>query len=293
MDVVLYGKDKYPYPCVLLLGYFDAMHVGHRRLAAYAKELAEKIGARVGIMTFTGAKKGGQVFVYEERLYLFESLGMQFAYPAVFDDAFRDTSGGAFLNTVCSQLQVRAFVCGEDFTFGKGALCGVSELNAFCADRGISVYALPLVDCGGAKAAASNAKALLDRGDLTHLEKLLGGKYFVRGVVSGRGRQVGRTIGFPTANLYPPSEKYPLRSGVYAVSAQIGGKRYRGIANYGARPTFGEDNTVLEIYFAEFSGDLYGKEIVVYFDFFIRDVRKFGSAEELKIQLKKDLEKIR
>ncbi len=143
------------------------------------------------------------------------------------------------------------------------------------------------------KAAASLAKQYLAGGEAEKLAELLGDKYFIRGEVATEGRHVGRTIGFPTANIHLSSEKYPLKMGVYAVTAEIGGKIYRGIANYGSRPTFGDGRTVLEVYADGYAGDLYGQTITVYFDEFIREIRKFGSAEELSGQLKKDLEKIR
>ena len=104
---------------------------------------------------------------------------------------------------------------------------------------------------------------------------------------------MGRKIGFPTANIHVSGEKYPLKKGVYAVSARLDGKEYRGIANYGARPTFGDGRVVLEAYFDGYTGDLYGKEIAVYFDGFLREIKKFDSAEALSAQLTKDLEKIR
>ena len=293
MKIIPYGTQKYAPPCILLLGYFDAMHVGHRALAARAKEVAAGAGLRVGIMTFTGAKNGGQVFVYEERLTIFRSLGLDFVYPADFSDpAFRSLSGEAFLRHVLSQLNVKAFVCGEDFTYGRGAECGAKELRRFGEENGIDVYVEPLVCPGGEKAASAEAKALLDRGDIPALEKLLGGRYFIEGKVSTEGRHVGSRIGFPTANIHLSAQKYPLREGVYAVSAKIGRKVYRGIANYGDRPTFGDGRVIFETYFLGYKGDLYGKELTVYFDFFIREIQKFHSAGELAAQLKKDLEKI-
>ena len=118
-------------------------------------------------------------------------------------------------------------------------------------------------------------------------------KYFVQGIVSTEGRHVGRSLGFPTANIHLPQDKYPLKAGVYAVTAKIGGALYRGIANYGPRPTFGDGYTVLEVFADGYEGDLYGKEITVYFDAWLRDIKKFDSPKALSEQLTKDLEKIR
>ena len=293
MHIVDYEKDKYSSPCVLLLGYFDGVHVGHRRLIARAKEEAAARKLAVGIMTFYGGKKGGQIFDFDERLHLFASLGVDFVYAARFDDSFRQTEAEAFLEHVNASLAVRAFVCGADFTYGCGAAGNVDTLRSFADERGIAAIVEPLVDVGGEKAAASLAKQYLDRGDMRSLAVLLGGRYFIRGTVSTEGRHVGRRIGFPTANIHLSPEKYPPAAGVYAVTVDLDGTLYRGIANYGARPTFGDERVVLEVYVDGYGGDLYGKPLTVFFDSRIRDIRKFDDAAQLSAQLEKDLETIR
>ncbi len=293
MRIIDYERDNFRAPCVLLLGYFDGVHVGHRRLIARAKALASERGLAVGIMTFYGGKKGGQIFDFDERVSIFESLGLDFVYAARFDGAFRATPAPAFLEHVCAALDVRAFVCGADFTYGSGAAGNAGSLRAFASAHGIEACVEPLVDIGGEKAAASLAKQYLDRGDMTSLAALLGGRYFIRGTVSTEGRHVGRRIGFPTANIHLSPEKYPPAAGVYAVTAEVEGQTYRGIANYGSRPTFGDARVVLEVYVDGYGGDLYGKPLTVYFDFRIRDIRKFDDAAQLSAQLEKDLESIR
>ncbi len=292
MQIVNYGEN-YKEPCVLLLGYFDGMHVGHRALVARAKELARGRGWRVGIMTFRSSKNGGQIFLFEERVHIFSELGIDFVLAAQFDEKFKNTSPLRFLEDLYSSLTVQAFVCGEDFTFGKNAAGGISLLKEFSAVNNILVSVEKLVDFGGEKAAATLAKKYLDEGDVASLAKLLGRKYFICGTVATEGRHVGRKIGFPTANIHLSGEKYPLKKGVYAVSAVLDGKTFRGIANYGARPTFGDGRVVLEVYFDGYEGDLYGREIAVEFDAFLREIQKFDSAEQLSAQLTKDLEKIR
>ncbi len=294
MKIIDHGAgERYAAPCVLLLGYFDGVHVGHRRLIARAEELARECGCETGITTFYDGKNGGQIYLFEERLALFEKLGISFIYAAHFDAGFRDTEGEDFLNKVCESLNVRAFVCGEDYTFGRGAACGTKELASFCGRRGIRLCAEPLVLSGNEKAAATLAKRLLDEGDMPALAELLGEPYFISGTVSTEGRHVGRRIGFPTANIHLDPEKYPLRCGVYAVTVGIGKSKYRGIANYGSRPTFADKRIVLEVYVDGYAGNLYGQKITVYFDLYLRGIRKFSSAEELSEQLKCDLEKIR
>ena len=291
MRIVHYGDRAEA--CVFLLGYFDAVHVGHRKLIARAKALAEKFGVKVAALTFADGKRGDQVYVLSEREKILSSLGVDYLYVARFDGAFKNTGGEAFLETVADNCFVKAFVCGEDFRFGKNAVCGGLCLTEYCKKRGIAVEILPLVSVDGQKASATLAKKYLDEGDIKSLNAMLGDNYFISGKASTEGRHVGRNLGFPTANLHPLDGKYPLAQGVYAVRVKIGATDYRGIANFGPRPTFGDGRVVCETYIDGFSGDLYGKELTVRFDFRIRGVMKFSSAEELKKQLEKDLEKIR
>ena len=293
LPVIDYETGRCVRPCVLLLGYFDGVHVGHRRLISRAKEEAAARGLCVGIMTFYGGKSGRQIFDFSERLYLFESLGIDFVYAARFDEAFRVTEGQIFLEHVCAALDVRLFVCGADYTYGCGASGNAESLCNYATERGIDALVLPLVGFGGEKAGTSLAKQLLDRGDMKALAALLGEKYFIRGTVGTEGRHVGRRIGFPTANIHLPSEKYPPAPGVYAVTVVAAGVHCRGIANYGARPTFNDERVVLEVYVDGYHGDLYGMQLTIYFDFRIRDIRKFNDAAQLSEQLQRDLEKIR
>ena len=292
MRIVNYGAGDGT-PCVLLLGYFDGVHVGHRALISFAAAHAREYGCGVAVMTFRGAKNGGQIYTLSERCSIFAELGADLAYVADYGSSFRETSGTDFLQQVCADLDVRAFVCGEDFTYGRGAACTARDLAAFASARHLSAFVRPLLSCGGEKAAASRAKELLAAGDIPALTQLLGDRYRVAGRVETEGRRVGRSIGFPTANIHLPPEKYPLRTGVYAVTLRTVQGEYRGIANYGARPTFGDDRIVLEVYADGYAGDLYGAEVTVLFDRRLRDVIKFESVAALTAQLQKDLENIR
>lgn len=292
MRTIRYGAGDHT-PCVLLLGYFDGVHVGHRALIAFAQDKAREFGCAVGIMTFRGGKNGAQVYTLQERCSVFAELGLDFVYLADFGAPFRATQGSAFLGQVCADLDVRAFVCGEDYTFGRDAACTANDLLSFAQARGTEAFVRPLLRVGGEKAAATRAKALLDAGDAAALAELLGERYRIAGKVSTEGRHVGRRLGFPTANIHLPPEKYPLRMGVYAVTVRTEHGTYRGIANYGARPTFGDERIVLEVYADGYGGDLYGQVVTVFFDARLRDVQKFTSAAALAAQLQKDLESIR
>lgn len=294
LRIIDYNSDeKIKEPCVIMLGYFDGMHIGHRALLHAALARAAKEHLKVVIMTFYEGKKGAQIYLFEERVKLFDKLGADYVLAARFDESFKSITKDEFINSIFNKFNVKALVCGEDFTFGKNACGNINDVKQSAFEHGASLIEMPLVGIYEHKAAASLAKEYLDSGDIKKLNKLLGDRYFISGKVSSEGRKVGTKLGFPTANLHISPEKYPLRQGVYAVGVELDKREYKGIANYGSRPTFNDGQVVFEVYIDGYDGDLYGKKITVYIDGRIRDIEKFASADELKIQLKKDLEKIR
>ncbi len=294
LKIIDYNSDeKINEPCVVMLGYFDGMHIGHRALLRAAKECAEKERLKVVVMTFYGGKKGAQIYIFEERVKLFKKLGVDYVLAARFDESFKSIDKNEFINSVFNKFNVKALVCGEDFTFGKNASGNVNDIKRSADERLISLMVMPSVDVYNRKAATSLAKEYLDSGDIKKLNKLLGDRYFICGKVGSEGRKVGTKLGFPTANLHVSPEKYPLKQGVYAVCVELDGKEYKGIANYGSRPTFCDEQVVFEVYMVDFDGDIYGREITVYINERIRDIKKFANTDELKVQLKNDLEKIK
>ena len=145
---------------------------------------------------------------------------------------------------------------------------------------------------GGEKISSGKIKAFLGDGKVENANVLLGEEFFLCGKVE-KDRQIGRTIGFPTANIPYPQDKFPLKTGVYETNVTVDNKTYKGITNYGARPTFDNERVVTETYLDGFSGDLYGKELTVHFVRFLRGVTKFESVDALKKQLEKDINRVR
>lgn len=277
---VLGRGEKYDRACALLLGGFDGLHLGHRALL----EAAFQTGLPVGITTMTGAKEGA-LFTLSEREYIFAREGIDFVLELPFTEELRDTSAEDFLREIFGNVAAAAVFCGEDFRFGKGAL-GTPALLKKCAP--CPVHVLPLKERGGEKVSASRCKTLALSGDIEALNTLLCGSYFVHGVVE-HGREVGRTYGFPTVNLSYSAGKLVPREGVYGGYVETAKGRYPAIINVGARPTFHVAEKKLEAHLVGFSGDLYGETVRVFFTKFLRPIKKFESAEELKEQLKKDI----
>lgn len=282
---------------VLCLGGFDSIHKGHIFLINKALSYKKEQGVAVAVTLFSYGdvlkNKSGEVFTLPERIRILEKSGVDEVIEIKFDEKFSRLTPLDFLNKLADNRLIAAVVCGKDFTFGFGGNGNAQLLKDFFSEKNVQVDVLPFVtDYKGDKISTTAVKAALFGGEVKRCFEEYGVKYFVEGEVV-RGRQEGRKLGFPTANIIPPKEKYPIKSGVYACTVAIGDKQYRGIANIGNAPTFGVTDRILECHIDGFNGDLYGKNITVYFDDRIRDIRKFDGIEELKKQLEKDLTVIR
>ena len=148
------------------------------------------------------------------------------------------------------------------------------------------------MEMDGKKVSSYEIKKCLAEGDISQANALLGERFFLIGEVV-KDRQVGRTLGFPTANIFYPQDKCALKKGVYETWITVEGKAYKGITNYGTRPTFQDETLLTETYLDGFEGDLYGKRLQVEFVRYLRDVEKFDSAEALKKQLQTDIRRVR
>lgn len=275
--------EQFQIPCALLLGGFDGLHIGHLSLLAEAK----KTGLPVVILTLLGGK-GKQLFTREERRYVFEKAGIFAVCEAELDDALREMPAEAFADKIFSTIAAKAVFCGEDFRFGKGAL-GTPELLK--RDKTCQIFALPPVNSDGKKLSASLLKELLARGEL-RMARALSCGYFLQGAVE-HGREVGRTYGFPTLNLTPPSEKLLPPDGVFGGTCETPQGTFACILHIGPRPTFGIEEKKVEVYLDGFAGNLYGATVRVYPKAFFRGVMKFPSKEALQRQLEEDIKRLR
>lgn len=266
----------------MLLGGFDGLHIGHRLLVARAKES----NLPVGIMTIVGGKDRA-LFTFEEREEIFKNEGIDFVFELPFEE-IKTLSPAQFLSILEENFSPKLFLCGDDFKFGFGASGNIETLKS---STQVCVEVVNLLKINGEKISSSSIKHALKSGEIEKANLLLGEDFFLKGeVVKDRG--VGKTLSFPTANIAYPKEKFPLKQGVYASWAEIDGKLYHGVTNYGARPTFDNQTVTTETHFIGFDGDLYGKTITVYFTRYLRDIQKFDSVEDLKNQLMQDIRSV-
>lgn len=286
-------------PTVVALGYFDSVHLGHRRVIETAKSLAKELSATTTVFTFGGNLRAAlsrradkYVYSLSERQEILKEMGVENVFVQPVDFNFLSMGKLAFLNMLNRKFNIKGYVSGEDYKFGKFAKGTTEDLQKF-ADANSQVYKIvETLDEGGKKVSTSRIKLLLSAGDIKGANALLGRPFSVSGTVV-KDRGVGTALGFPTANIKIEKNKQPLKEGVYAGHVIIGGVRYSAIINFGSRPTFGENEVLVEAHIADFNGDLYGQNLTVFFDCYLREIRKFFSEGELKKQLKTDLDAIR
>lgn len=290
LEIVNYNKEEYNFPALVVLGCFDAVHVGHAELLKKAKLQAKINGLDLGVMMFAEGKGGRQVFTFEERLAFLAGYNTKFVLKIDYTDEFKKTTAADFLHNLEEHINVKAYMSGKDFRFGAGAKGKSSTLKNYAEDEENGVWYMPVKDVmvDGEKVSTTLIKKYIEEGKIQKANALLGRQYFVTGeVCEGHGR--GKTLGFPTANIVYPANKVLVKVGVYGVEAEIDGAVYRGVANCGPRPTFGEDAVVLEAYFEGLSEELYGKPVTIKFVNYIRGIKKFDSAEALSEQISRDL----
>lgn len=291
LEIIEYGKDQYEFPALIVLGCFDAIHLGHRELLKKAKLQAKINGLDLGVMMFKDGKNGKLLYSFEERIKMLEEFNVKFVLAIDFNDEFKKIAPLAFLDDIDDHINVKAYMSGKDFRFGAGAKGKASTLKNFADDDENGVWYMNVkdVDLNGEKISTTLIKSCLDNGDVEKAAKLLGREYSLTGeVVKGTGRGTS-IVGYPTVNISNPDWKYPVKQGVYNVTCDIDGTLYNGVANFGTCPTFEDDRVALEAYFEGYEGDLYGKVLTVNFISYIRDIKKFNSAEELSAQVTADL----
>ncbi len=284
---------------VVAIGNFDGVHRGHVAVIARAKALARRLGRPCAVLTFEphpsdffrGPNTIFRLTPRDAKAKLFRRLGLDGMIVVTFDAALARLSAEEFVAEILlRRLGVRAIVAGYDFHFGAGRSGTPAFLKEAGASHGFEVEIVARVAADAAEsgeAASSTAtRAALEAGDVEQAARLLGHPFSILGEVI-EGQKLGRTIGFPTANLAPdPSCR--LRHGIYAVRVEVEGKLHDGVANYGRRPTFDNGPALLEAYVFDFSEDLYGKTIEVFFLAWIRGETKFTSVEALVAQIKQD-----
>lgn len=282
---------------VVAIGNFDGVHRGHRAVLDAALAQADLLVSPAIVLTFEPHPRtffAPQTPVFrltppEEKARLLREMGFAAMIERRFDEAFSQMPASSFVYRLLGQeLRVRHAVAGMDFHFGKARFGTPQFLRERAGEMNIGVTLVePVFDEAGVMISSTRIRQALGEGAIAAANALLGRPWLVRGEVIA-GKQLGRTLGYPTANMALPAET-GLRHGIYAVTVvRADGGIHNGVASYGRRPTFDNGQALLESHLFDFSSDLYGEMIGVEFHAFLRGEEKFDTAHALVGQMDRD-----
>jgi riboflavin kinase/FMN adenylyltransferase len=275
-------------PCVVTIGNFDGVHLGHQALLTEVKKRAHDLKLESAVITFepnpkdyfSQNKPQTRISSLREKIELFNEIKIDRVHIIKFNQEFSKVTANEFISVLIKQLKVKEIVVGEDFCFGRGREGGIKQLSA--SSMKLNIKNKILMD--GKRISSTLIRNLLANDKLEQANKYIGRPYSISGKVV-HGEKRGRKIGFPTANIHMRHNRPPLK-GVFAVKFQ----NHFGVANLGIRPSIkGEKKLQLEVHLLNFSSDLYGQHVSVIFLKKLRDEKKFKSLDELKEQIKLDV----
>lgn len=286
---------------ILTLGTFDGVHIGHKKILERITQ-SRNVGTENGkyeslVLTFFPhprmvLQEKSEIKLLntiDEKIDLLERAGIENLVIHPFDEKFSRLTAEEFVSTVLvKQFNIQKIIIGHDHRFGRNRTANIDDLIAFGKEYGFEVEQISAQEINDISVSSTKIRTALEEGDISLANEYLGYAYFLTGTII-KGKQLGRTIGFPTANL-KIEENYKLipRNGVYIVSSIINNERFFGMMNIGYNPTVGGENQSIEINFFDFNQDLYHQKITVSILQRIRSEQKFESVSLLKMQLEID-----
>lgn len=282
---------------IVTIGTFDGVHLGHQKIIQKLNANAKLYHCESLILTFfphprmvLQPESDIQLLnTIEERSQLLEKVGLDNLIIHPFDKSFSELSAEDFVKKILvDKLKIKKIVIGHDHRFGKNRAANIDDLMVYGAKYDFDVEQISVQELDEVSISSTKIRNALNEGNISLANGFLGFPYFITGIVE-KGKQLGRTIGFPTANL-KIEENYKLipKKGVYIVSSILNNKTVYGLMNIGTNPTVEGKNLSVEVYYLDFNSDLYTKKIVVSLLYYIRPEQKFESLDLLKNQIESD-----
>jgi riboflavin kinase/FMN adenylyltransferase len=281
--------------CVLTVGNYDGVHLGHQKMIGVLKQRAAELRSTAAVLVFEPSSKEfidpegapPRLTRWREKFLALAAQGVDRLVTLRFDEAMRAMTPESFVKLIIDDLGTRHIVVGNDFRYGCNALGSIDSLRAAGAVRGFGVEQIAPFVVDGMRVSSTAVRERLGNSDFAGAARLLGRPYRMLGRVVP-GRELGRTLGFPTANLRLMRRRPPVQ-GIMAVRVfGIEPRTLKGVASLGTRPTVDGTDMLLEVHVFDFAGDLYGREIEVEFVAKLRDEVKFDSLNALMVQMKRD-----
>lgn len=292
-----------PGPLFLAIGVFDGVHRGHQAVISTSAEHARSANGTPVVVTFDPhpmkilrpTEAPHLLTATQHKIKLIRNLGVQHLLVIKFDKAFAATAPEDFVQQLVTHSKPLREICvGHEWSFGKGRRGNLPLLRTLGTQFDFDVVGIPAVKLGNGELVSSTAiRHAIEAGDLVKAAAMLGRDYTILGTVV-RGENLGKKIGFPTANLSAHSEQFPP-NGVYFAQAKLNETIYPGVVNLGYRPTVSSDKAerVLEIYLLDFHHDIYGKDVEVRFVCYLRQEQKFENLDALVRQIELDVQQAR
>jgi riboflavin kinase/FMN adenylyltransferase len=282
---------------ILTLGTFDGVHFGHKKILERVTQNTENEKYESLVLTFFPHPRMvlqvdsdiKMLNTIDEKTALLDQIGIQNLVIHPFDESFSRLTAEEFVkNILVDKFHIHKIIIGHDHRFGRNRTANIDDLKAFGEQYDFNVEEISAQEIKEVSVSSTKIRQALDEGNITLANEYLGYNYSLTGIVS-KGRQLGRTIGFPTANLkIEESFKLIPKNGVYIVKSVIGSKTVYGMMNIGFNPTVEGKNQTIEINYFDFDHDLYDQKITVSILKRIRDEQKFDSVDHLKSQLAQD-----
>ncbi len=282
----------------IALGFFDGVHIAHKKIIEKAVDYANKNGLSPIALTFDRSPleilspgKIRYITDITQKELLIKEIGAEIEFLTL-TQGLLDMSAEEFVKTVLvDKYHIRHAVCGYNYTFGKDGKGNTDLLKRLGEKYGFGTEVCDCVTYNDITASATNIRTLLAEGNVVLAGKLLGRNFTLSAIVS-EGKKLGRTLGFPTANTYFSENTAMPMHGVYKTNTILDNKKFPSLTNVGINPTFGGENKRCETYIPNFSGNIYGRKIEIEFIDFIREEKKFDSIDSLRKQIEKDLKEV-
>ncbi|MCR9082415.1 MAG: bifunctional riboflavin kinase/FAD synthetase [Cyclobacteriaceae bacterium] len=286
--------ENVPNP-VVTSGTFDGVHLGHQKILQRIREIAKSIKGETILLTFWPHPRLvlypkehnlRLLSTFEEKAKLLRQFGIDHLISIPFTKEFSQLTSQEFIQSILvDKIRTKKLVIGYDHRFGKNREGSFEYLQQHSGEFGFDLEEISRQDVDEIGVSSTKIRNALESGDIITANNFLGRPYELNGLVI-KGQQIGRSIGFPTANVHiPNSYKLIPKDGVYAVEASVNGSLYKAMLNIGNRPTVDGSSKSVETHLFDFQGDLYDKQITIYLRDYLREEQKFESLEALKSQL--------
>ena len=282
----------------LARGYFDGVHLGHQAVIKNAVNYAKQNGGKSAVITFKDhpccffhGVCPKYILTREYREKFIADLGVDYLYELDFEKLAGLSAEEYLENILIKHFSPKSISTGFNHNFGHNKTGDVKFLEEESVKYNYKYFALPPQKYDGEVISSTKIRKLLSDGQIDTANKMLGRNFIIEGTVI-KGRQIGRTIGFRTANILYPLELIDIPFGVYSVLVNYASQTYQGIANFGVRPTVNGQGALLEVHIIDFEKDIYGEVLEVKFIKMLRTERKFDSLDSLKQQISRDIKSI-